>query len=110
MPVTVSDAEYIEGIAMTPLRCLIDHASWVNVPAGTIVRDIIERFVTPKCYLVVPGVIADGEHVSLSIGEEIDGRHTPEYRNVASVLHSLAIVCEYRWHITLDGRVHFGPV
>lgn len=110
MPVAVSDAEYVEGIAMAPSRFLIDHASWINVPAGVVVRDIIDRFITPKCYLVVPGVIADGMRISLVIGEEIDGRHAPGYRNVAEVLRTLAGVCGYRWHITLDGRLHFGPV
>jgi hypothetical protein len=109
MPITITEAEYVDGIMNATDRCLIDHARWEGVPAGEVVRDIIEQFITPKCYLIRPGAIADGPNVSIIIGEEVDGYRTPAYRNAGGVIQALAILCGYQVFMTLDGRLHFGP-
>jgi hypothetical protein len=91
MPITITEAEYVDGIMNAANRYLIDHARWEGVPAGKVVRDIIERFITPKCYLIRPGTIADGPKVNIVIG--ISSRTDRRRRKRASFSFVRAMVC-----------------
>src|SRR5262245_48102225 len=103
MPITVSHTEYAK-IHKTPYHFLVRDVWYTNTSAGDMVRDLIERFVTPKCYLVIPGNIQPGRVFSFGTKE-----HPISWRTVGDCIDHLAEMSDYTWSVGADGRISFVP-